>query len=462
MGTIKLTDKYILSVSAPKGKRLELFDEQVSGLVLRVTDRGRKSWVVRYWTTDGRHPRYTLGTYPALGLKDARAEALKIIVQGKELNDPASERRKQRIKFQSRTINTFDDLAQEYLAACENGSWQPKNKKKRTRTLDGEKAVYRLHVKPTLGAMRLEDITRKLVKSVLRDMVACNIHSQTNQAQAFVRQTFAYAITEYEGELVNFNPATGFPKMGKVNPRTRTLNDAEIRLFWKLASSPPKVGDRTSFGQVIDISFERAMGIALQLGLLLLPRASELAGMALSELDLENGIWLIPGERMKGGWPHLVPLAPASVTLIKEALKLRTDKKSPFVFPSPRDSERPVLGSSIYHAMVKLVDFAGISSATPHDLRRTGSTIMTSERLGIMPFIRSKVLGHRGDTGGGAAVSMLHYDANEYVSEKRRALTAWSDLVHKIVDTRDVADASPAIVMRRRLRRSSTKCARAA
>ena len=52
---------------------------------------------------------------------------------------------------------------------------------------------------------------------------------------------------------------------------------------------------------------------------------------------------------------------------------------------------------------------------------------------GVFPFIRSKVLGHTSDAGGGSAVSATHYDANLYVSEKRRALEAWEGLLLQIV-----------------------------
>ena len=57
---------------------------------------------------------------------------------------------------------------------------------------------------------------------------------------------------------------------------------------------------------------------------------------------------------------------------------------------------------------------------------------MTSERCGVTPFIRSKVLGHI-DGGGGALVSSIHYDSNTYIVEKRRALRVWVATLEKIV-----------------------------
>jgi hypothetical protein len=73
-----------------------------------------------------------------------------------------------------------------------------------------------------------------------------------------------------------------------------------------------------------------------------------------------------------------------------------------------------------------------IEDGTVHDVRRTGSTLPTSERLSVSPFIRSKVLAHY-DSGGGAQVSATRYDANTYLREKRRALESWQRLLARIV-----------------------------
>jgi integrase len=127
-----------------------------------------------------------------------------------------------------------------------------------------------------------------------------------------------------------------------------------------------------------------------------------------------------------------------AIELIEEALALRPNQKLEHVFPSPRwrIEDAGFRTDSIYHAMIDLITAAKIKHATPHVLRRTGSTALTSERIGVQPFIRSKILGHRSDAGGGAAVSMKHYDANEYIADKREALTLWQDLVLEIVGER--------------------------
>ncbi len=432
MATIKLTDKAVAAAKAPPGKRLELWDEQTPGLCLRVSDSGKKVWVWRYRTLDGRQPRLTLGDYSAKhGLRWARDEIEDLRVVVRRGADPAADRKKAKASARSEKIRTFDDLADAYLAACKSGEWKPKNKKKRDSTLKDETGILKRHIRPALGALRLEDVTRPTIRKLLRSMLERGINAQTNKVHAIIRQCFAYAMSE---ERVASNPALGISAPAEQKARVRVLSDAELKTLWAALIDtagllqPAKDGEKPA-----PVGVTRPVRIALQLATLLLVRRGEVAGMRVDELDLPQATWLIPGERMKGGLPHLVPLPPQAITLINEALSLRTDKKGPCVFPSPRSVEKSVLGNSVTHAMKEITTALDIEGVAPHDLRRTASTLMTSERLRITPFIRSKVLAHRGDTGGGAAVSMLHYDANDYATEKRRALEAWEALLMEIV-----------------------------
>ena len=435
MAKTTLTDKAVSAAKAEAGKRIELSDAKVPGLCLRVSEAG-KVWFYRYRTLDGRQPRLKLGDYSAKqGIAWARAEAEDLRPIIRRGGDPAAERRKAKEAARAEPVKTFGDLADAYLKACESGEWKPKNKRKRARTIEDEKGVLKRHIRPALGKRRLEDITRADVRKFLRGMTQAGIGAQTNKAHQVIRQCFAYAIAE---ERVTVNPATGFAPLAAQSPRTRTLADEEMKAFWGALVDPTglKVPPSKSQPDGADVQVGRPVRIILQLALLLLQRRSEIAGMRLDELDLDQGLWLIGADRMKGGVPHMVPLPPSAVKLIKEACELAAfgrKEPPPVVFPSPRDASKAVLGNSVSHAMKELTAALGIDGVSVHDLRRTGSTALTSERLGVSPFIRSKVLGHRTDTGGGAAVSMAHYDRNEYLPEKRRALTAWEGLLEEIV-----------------------------
>ncbi len=450
MPSLNLTSKFLEAVKPTPGRQVAYPDRVVRGLEMRVTPEGRKVWSLRYRTHLGKQRRVTLGVFPSVDLGDARDAAKKVVADVAGGGDPASDARRAKLAAKAEPIKTFDDLADAYLLACETGLWKPRRKQKRERTLADERGSLKRHIRPALGKFALEDITRADVRRFLEKMHASGIGAQTNKAHQVIRMCFAYAIGQGRVEL---NPATGFDQVALAGKRVRVLTDAELRTLWTTLINPtalrlpPKDGETKG----VAVYVGRPMRIAAQLALLLLQRRGEIAGMHMSELDLDHATWLIPAERMKGGAPHMVPLPPMAVALIREALDLglaamtddqrRAAPNDRPVFPSPRDPAKSVKPDSLTHVVVNLATALGVTDATPHDLRRTGSTLMTSERLGVSPFIRSKVLGHSTDTGGGAAVSSAHYDANTYAADKRKALAAWEGLLLEIVG--EPAKASP-------------------
>jgi integrase len=459
-----LTDAFCRSAKAASGNQVSYPDALVRGLELRVSPRGAKTWSFRYRAADGMQRRLTLGSYSAdpqgrrarpsdaadavgtenegadeaavcFDLEAARRDARAVRVALDKGQDPVEERRLKRLEARSRKIRTFDDLSETYFQACERGEWRPKNKHKRASTLTNEREVYARYIKPPLGRIGPNNVTRTTVKGLLRAMVDRGIRSRTNRTHALIRQIFSFAVAE---ELVKANPVTALPQLVEERPRTRIYDDAELKAMWAGIEHPEtlKVQGEAALkrrdGEKVHVG--AAIRIALKLAMLLLQRRSEIIGMTLDELDLEHGVWLVPAQRMKTNRPHAVPLSSTAVKLIRQAIALNGQRQTPFVFPSPT-KEKPMGGAAMNHALAGVRLALRITDGNVHDFRRTGSTMLTSERIGISPFIRSKVLGHA-DAGGGAAVSVIHYDANSYMSEKRRALDAWQDLLLEIVGER--------------------------
>lgn len=463
MPATKLTARFCESVKPVPGKQVAYPDSQVKGLEFRVSGDGRKTWSFRYRTREGRQGRVTLGVFvggmdsrpkpaavddDAAGLAKAddtsatfdlvraRVEASKLRVVVDEGKDPAEILRARKEAAKAEPIRTFDDLAETYFKACERGEWAPKGRKKRAVSIANDREVYRLYLKTSLGKLRPEAIKWATVRAMLRELVDRGITTRTNRAQALTGQIFTFAIAE---ERIEANPIAGRRKLVPETPRTRVYTDAELKAIWTGLRNPAALvvpealatgrrdGEKVFVGP--------AVCIALRLAMMLLNRRGEIAGMSLDELDLENGVWLIPGERMKNHRPLAVALSTDVVGLIREALALHAGRQTRFVFPSPRDAQKPIGGAALSHALTGVRLALGVKGATVHDLRRTGSTLLTSERVGISPFIRSKVLGHT-DAGGGASVSTNVYDVNSYMPDKRRALDAWQGLLLEIVGER--------------------------
>lgn len=429
MARVTLTDRAVQAAKAKPGERLELHDALTPGLTLRVTDKGAKSWVLRYRGPDGRSQRYKVGDGARMALRAARLEAGRLKDEIDKGADPLAQRRQAKAAAEAKTVRTFGDLLEAYWLACEVGDWKPRKKQKRVGTITYEKGIAERHISPTLDKLPLDEIKRATVRALLRKMKDRGIGAQTNRTHAVIRQVFNFAIRE---EHVAVNPAMGFESLHDAQPVRRVWSDDRLKSLWSALQNPDALRDKD--GEAVHLS--RPVAIAVQLCALLLQRRVEVAGMAVDELDLDAGTWIIPPERMKGGKAHQVPLPPRAVELIREALTLaqkRTNERLLVVFPGARDIEKAVRADSLTHAMDRVRECIGVEGLTIHDLRRTGSTVLTSERLGVSPFIRSRVLGHTTDTGGGAAVSSAHYDLNEYLPEKRRALEAWEGLLLEIV-----------------------------
>lgn len=164
-----------------------------------------------------------------------------------------------------------------------------------------------------------------------------------------------------------------------------------------------------------------ASRIVLKLMLVTAQRKGEIISARWEDIDMVTGWWTIPAERAKNGLPHRVPLSRQAISLLNEARSPAKD--SPWVFPSPKDGHMGETAPD--HAVRRSVEDLGIANFTPHDLRRTAASYMTS--IGISRLVVSKILNHveRGIT----AV----YDRHSYDADKRDALTRWSRRLAEIL-----------------------------
>ncbi len=104
---------------------------------------------------------------------------------------------------------------------------------------------------------------------------------------------------------------------------------------------------------------------------------------------------------------------------------------SQWLFPSPTGNG-PVGAGSVNHALTKALPVIGLENFTPHDLRRTAASGMTS--LGIPRLVVGKLLNHA--EPGVTAI----YDRHGYDAEKRHALEAWAAHLESILSGKPKAD----------------------
>lgn len=414
----KLTNDLLKHARPESGKRLELRDDDEPGLIFRVTDAGKRTWSLRYRNAAGEHRRKAIGSYPSVTLSRAREEARKIKGAVASGSDVVGAERAHKAAEAGKRLHGLDKLADEYFEAAAHGMHKPSAKApKRASTVKEERRIYDRFVSPALAKKPVPDLKRVDVQSMVTK-IARSSAANARQSLAVIRQLLSFAV--WHG-VIDANPAHDIA-VPAAQPRERVLTDEELRKFWQACERPQAVKG---------LNITRTMGLALQLAAVTLQRRSEIAGMRWSEIDRTHRLWTIPATRMKGKRTHLVPLSDLAMSILDQC-----EGQGEFVFMSPRngDDEPTHLDpGAISRAMNRMLDGLKMERATPHDLRRTGATNLTSERLGFPRFIVSQVIAHAGDTGGAAAVTGRHYDLNDYLAEKRKALDAWGDLLAQLV-----------------------------
>lgn len=416
---VKLTTDLLKHSMPEKGKRLELRDDDEPGLIFRVTDTGERSWSVRYRSAAGEQRRKRLGPYPSVSLSSARDAARRLKGAVASGIDIVEQERLAKAAAVGARLNTIKALGEQYFADAARGLHRPNATPKRISTLTEERRIFDKLIVPEMGKTPITEPRRASVQTFV-SKVSKKSASNGRQVRNVLRQIYSYAVWK---DLVENNPAQGIAVVSS-KPRERVLTDDELKVLWQAWSKPQDF-------QGLQLSPE--MGLALRLAAVALVRGQEIVGARKAELDLKARTWLIPASRMKGKRPHLVPLSPLAIEIVEQALALSGE--SVFVFPSPRGAgeDVPMDRSAFTRAMSRVCAILEIEKATPHDFRRTGATNITSERIGMSRFIVSQILAHATDTGGAAAVTGMHYDLNDYLPEKRKALDAWAALLALII-----------------------------
>jgi integrase len=150
--------------------------------------------------------------------------------------------------------------------------------------------------------------------------------------------------------------------------------------------------------------------------------------MTRGELDLKRKLWTMPGERVKNGHTHTVPLSDLALSVINEAL---ADTERDAVFPDQdgRPLRSPTVTTAVLRAQEKENRF-GIPHWSPHDLRR--ACLDNMARLGVLPNIIAEVANHRSVAKSG--ITFAHYIKHSFEAEKRAALDLWGDRLQAIID----------------------------
>lgn len=399
----RLTQSLVNSLTSGGKDRVRFWDAGVPGLVLKVMGTGAKSYAVVYRDQTGRQREPNLGDARVLTLDQARKAALDVL-SGAQMHgkDPVAERQARRKEAALRKERTLAKLWHLYIEDCLKRRAESRN------TL--EQMSYRKHLEPFFGAMPVDEITLDQLAARLQQIVTQSGPAAANTALEVIRQMLNFAIQR--GWTSN-NVAAVLKPFPKVS-RERVSTEEELGEIWRALEFSKRSGRSDSI----------ACTLCLQLCLLTLQRRGEVAGIQFQEIDWKAKLWTIPGPRTKNKkGPHTVPLSDLSIEILKQAY---TGRGSGFAFAG-RNGE--ALDPHVpTRAFARLNASLGIDGLTVHDLRRTGATLLTSERLNVMGEIVSRILNH---TPPGPAITQV-YNRNTYLPQKRAALDAWAKEVERV------------------------------
>jgi integrase len=328
-----------IEAAKPKTARFRLSDG--GGLLLEVRPGGSKGWVCRV-TVDGRRRDVGLGTWPDVGLADARLKAGEARRQARSGLDPVEQReiarsaaRAERDDRREAQARTFAAVAEACIASQAPG-WR------HVRTAGQWRASLTRHAFPVLGDMQVHEIGRAAVQRAVADVWA-------------TRPATAKNVLRRIGSVLRYAAAHGW----RAND-----NPADLRLL-RLAGLPSLPAGRNhpslpwsrvpAFLRALD-GMEGMAALALRWCVLTACRSNEARGARWSELSFDGvPAWTIPASRMKGSRarerePHRVPLPTAALKVLPRAYT-----KAAGVRASPADVPRvaAVMGDALIFPSTK-------------------------------------------------------------------------------------------------------------
>jgi integrase len=402
---MRLTDRRVATLLPNPSRRVEVPDDKVAGLAIRITPNGVKTWTLRYRLTGGRadrRRRLTLGGYPALTLAKARKAAnIALGHVATTHTDPAT------AKQAARLGETFGDLARDYLA---------RHAKRHKRSWREDERILDADVLPAWRSRKVKDISRREVRELVEGIADRGSPIMANRTLALIRKMLNFAITR---DWIDANPAARIPKPGAEQSRERVLTDDEIRLVWDACE------------------VERpALCALMRLRLVTAQRGGELARLRWADVE---GDWLtLPSTATKNKLAHRVFLTLRAQTILNSLPRIEGCE---YIFPG-QGGLRPLgdvkkagrrIAARVLASLRETDPSVGAFDFRGHDLRRTAATRMA--HAGISQADIAKVLNH---AEGGPRATMV-YNRYAYDREKRIALETLDRCLTAIIEQKEAA-----------------------
>lgn len=395
-----LTDSAI-KAAKPKASQYKLHDEK--GLLLIVRPAGGKLWRLKYRFA-GKEQQLTIGTYPEVGLKEARERrdaARKVIAEGK---DPSTEKKRDKIAAAISAGNTFKVVAEEFIA-----------KRQREGMADATVAKCRWHLDrlDKLQGRPIAEIEAFELLAVLRKMETRGNLEAARQVRSFASRVFRYGVAT-----------------------TRCKHDVAADLIGALTTPTVKhhaaIVDPVEVGALLraidGFQGQPSTHYALRLAPHVFVRPGELRHAEWTEFDLDAALWVIPATRTKMRKVHQVPLSRQAVAILRAMQKVSGTGK--LAFPGLRGATRP-LSENTFNAALRRLGYSS-DEMTAHGFRAMASTLLNQSGK-WRPDVVERALAH-----GERDKIRAAYNRAEYWEERVMMAQWWSDHLDTLRDGAEV------------------------
>jgi len=405
--TMALTDVTVRQARTT-GKDYTLTD--FDGLSLAVSAAGGKSWHFRYyWAT--KQKRMSLGTYPKVSLREARAlrdEARALVAKGV---NPKIDRKQKLRAVRFATENSFKVVYLQWLAHR-----KLELKEGRQSTLSQIQRIFDKDVLPALGSVSVYDVRRPDLLAVLAFIEQRRAFTTAEKVRTWFRQLFRFAMVKVEG--LDGNPASDLDVVAV--PKPPVAHNPFLRL--------PELPNLLN-------KLRRYRGrITTQLGIRLLlltgVRTGELRLATPDQFDLERGLWIIPpevvkqlqdgmrkrGQRPQDIPPYVVPLSVQAIEIVRYLLEqLKPAQRYLFAH---RSELRMRISENTLNGAITRMGYKDL--LTGHGIRATLSTALNE--FGYPKNWVDAQLSHTDPNKVSAT-----YNHALYVEPRRKMMQDWAD-----------------------------------
>lgn len=323
----------LLKDDAPQGRHSD-----GEGLYLRVGPKAARRWVLIY-TSSGKRREMGLGSAHTIGLAKARELAAASRTKIVDGTDPIIDRKVERAR------PTFGELTDKFLEQKQS-EWKSAKHRKQW------EATLRTYA-PRLADRRVDTITLEDVLGVLRPIWETKTET-ASRVRGRIERILDMAIAS--NHMSGPNPARWKGAVGAhlSSPGKRKKRHYPAMPYRKLPDFFSALQKR-----------EGVSARALEFTILTAARSGEIRGATWAEIDLDNALWQIPGERMKAGREHMVPLSASALAVLTRMKPLCEALGAELVFPGRKN--RPLSNSSLSAVLKRMGVPKG--TATVHGFR---------------------------------------------------------------------------------------------